>query len=143
VKHIVLATDGSTPSLQTIPVVLEYMRLWPDCRMTAVYVSSLEPAYYPSVPGVMTIPNPETGNEEAAKIKADVVDSNFRDMLERVDFVHSYGHAATVICDVAQQRGADLIVVGSHGRGSMDRLLLGSVSHGVLNRAKVSVLVVR
>ncbi|MCY0874820.1 MAG: universal stress protein [Firmicutes bacterium] len=142
-KHIVLATDGSEPSQQTIPTVLEYLRLWPACRLTVVYVSQMENVYFGSVPGVPAVPEPDIATHEAARIKADVVDAKFRDVRDRVEFVHLYGHPATIICDVAQQRGADLIVVGSHGRGSIDRLLLGSVSHGVLNRAKMSVLVAR
>lgn len=37
----------------------------------------------------------------------------------------------------------DLIVVGSHGRGSFDRALLGRVAHDVLNRSEFPVLIVR
>lgn len=43
----------------------------------------------------------------------------------------------------AAEWGADLIVVGSHGRGAMDRLLIGSTSEGVATHAACSVLVVR
>jgi nucleotide-binding universal stress UspA family protein len=43
----------------------------------------------------------------------------------------------------AQQRGADLIVVGSHGQGALSRLVLGSVSQGVLHHATCSVRIAR
>lgn len=47
------------------------------------------------------------------------------------------------IVDEAANWGADLIVVGSHGRGFWERQFLGSISTDVLNHAKCSVLVVR
>lgn len=51
------------------------------------------------------------------------------------------GDPVTTVCDVGN--GYDLILVGSHGRTGLDRFLLGSVSHGIVHRAGVSVLVVR
>lgn len=51
------------------------------------------------------------------------------------------GEPVTTVCDVGS--GYDLIVVGSHGRTGLDRFLLGSVSHGIVHRAAISVLVVR
>jgi len=48
-----------------------------------------------------------------------------------------------VILDEAQTWGADLIVVGSHGYGALERFLLGSVSQSVVAHAKCSVEVVR
>jgi nucleotide-binding universal stress UspA family protein len=53
------------------------------------------------------------------------------------------GDPQHIICDVAKQEAVDLIVVGSHGKGRMERLLLGSVSNYVLNHAHCPVLVVR
>ena len=47
------------------------------------------------------------------------------------------------IVDEAQEWGADLIVIGSHGYGFWHRALLGSVSTGVVHHAPCSVLVVR
>jgi len=44
--------------------------------------------------------------------------------------------------EVARKVEADLLVVGSHGKGPMKRLFLGSVSEGVLRRAPCPVLVV-
>lgn len=52
------------------------------------------------------------------------------------------GRPADVIVDVAEQVDADLIVVGSRGLGSVQRLLLGSVSIEVVQRAHRPVTVV-
>jgi len=53
------------------------------------------------------------------------------------------GSPAEAICDVAKDVGADVIVVGSHGRGFVQRVLLGSVSEHVVRHAPCPVLVVR
>ena len=47
------------------------------------------------------------------------------------------------IAACAETQGADLIVVGSHGRTGLDRILVGSVSERVIGRARCPVLVVR
>ena len=53
------------------------------------------------------------------------------------------GSPKEVILDEAETFGADLIVVGSHGYGALDRFLLGSVSQAVTLHAKCSVQIVR
>jgi nucleotide-binding universal stress UspA family protein len=53
------------------------------------------------------------------------------------------GHPALCLIEQAESWLADLIVVGSHGMGPIDRFLLGSVSEHVLRHAPCSVLVVR
>ncbi len=53
------------------------------------------------------------------------------------------GPAAQTIVERAEDWEADLIIVGSHGRGFWDRALLGSVSDRVLNHAHCSVMIVR
>jgi nucleotide-binding universal stress UspA family protein len=53
------------------------------------------------------------------------------------------GAADAVIADAAKDRHADLIVMGSHGRTGLDRLLVGSVSERVIGRATCPVMVVR
>ena len=52
------------------------------------------------------------------------------------------GPAVEGILNVARTRGADEIVVGSHGRGRIARAALGSVSHELLHRAEVPVVVI-
>ena len=52
------------------------------------------------------------------------------------------GHAGDAIVAYAEQVGADAIVVGARGLSTVKSLLLGSVSHGVVQHAHVPVLVV-
>ena len=53
------------------------------------------------------------------------------------------GSPKHVILEEAKTFGADLIVVGSHGYGAINRFLLGSVSHAIVLHAKCSVEIVR
>ncbi|MGH1463138.1 MAG: universal stress protein [Neptuniibacter sp.] len=52
------------------------------------------------------------------------------------------GHTETEIHRVAQEKGIDLIIIGSHGRHGLS-LLLGSTANGVLHGANCDVLAVR
>ncbi len=53
------------------------------------------------------------------------------------------GDAGPMLVWVAEQEGFDAIVVGSHGKGRLKRLVLGSVSEHVVHHAPCPVLVVR
>ena len=53
------------------------------------------------------------------------------------------GRPAQFIVDAAKEFEADMIIVGSHGRGFWGKLTLGSVSDAVVHHAPCSVLVVR
>lgn len=53
------------------------------------------------------------------------------------------GHPGTVIAQWADERGIDLIVMGSHGRTAVKNLVFGSVTQAVLASTRVPVLVLR
>jgi nucleotide-binding universal stress UspA family protein len=53
------------------------------------------------------------------------------------------GEPVAAILRLADEQGVDLIVMGSHGRGGIGRLLVGSTTEGVLRRSNVPVLVLR
>ena len=53
------------------------------------------------------------------------------------------GHPAETIVRVAQERAADLIVMGTHGRTGLQHVLLGSVAEKVVRLAPCPVLTVR
>jgi nucleotide-binding universal stress UspA family protein len=54
-----------------------------------------------------------------------------------------FGHAAREIVTEAQERGADVIVMGSRGRSDLAGLVLGSTAHKVIHLADRQVMVVR
>ena len=56
--------------------------------------------------------------------------------------VTGVGHAAKSIAELAEERGAELIVVGTRELGFFERMLGTSVSEGVLHRAHCDVLIV-
>ncbi len=53
------------------------------------------------------------------------------------------GDPGQISCDRAEELGAELIVVGSHGRTGLTRMLLGSVAERVVRLAHCQVLVVK
>jgi nucleotide-binding universal stress UspA family protein len=53
------------------------------------------------------------------------------------------GQAALLIADTAANRGVDLVVMGTHGRGGFAHLMLGSVAERVVRTAPCPVLTVR
>jgi nucleotide-binding universal stress UspA family protein len=60
----------------------------------------------------------------------------------RVETVVLTGRPASALVQFAERVGADLIAAGSHGHGRLERLLLGSVSTGIVRNANCAVLVV-
>ncbi|HET8754838.1 MAG TPA: universal stress protein [Solirubrobacteraceae bacterium] len=78
------------------------------------------------------------------------VDATLREASEHVEAagvtVNTYareGDPADAILDVAEERGADLIVVGNKGMTGAKRFLLGSVPNKVSHHAPCSVLIIR
>lgn len=52
-------------------------------------------------------------------------------------------HSSDVIAEAIRESGADLLVVGSHGRRGVRRLLLGSVAENLVRKVNISILIVR
>jgi len=71
--------------------------------------------------------------------------SNWRSPDPKVNVEHHLkeGDPATEIIRLAQETKCDLIVMGTHGRTGLSRLLLGSVAEQVLRKAPCSVLTVK
>lgn len=81
----------------------------------------------------------ESFAEDAAKIIREHFPNAELDLTTQV----STGAPEQVVVETAKDWNADLIVVGSHGRGFWERMLLGSTTDALVHHAPCSVLVVR
>lgn len=138
-KRIVIATDGSPAALEAVRFGLE---LAEEQGAEAVFVHAvpvLEPSVqsfgYPAVAPHRIDAADRAPVEEAAALAAE------HGVPARTEVVA--GNPADEIVAYADTVDADLIVVGSRGRGAVASTLLGSVSRGVMHEARRPVLVVR
>ena len=142
---ILLAVDDSKFSQAALRLLLtQYQPRKTRVRVLHV-VEPLETPYYPE----LTIPYPtslediskkrlKSGRDLATRVTAKLHASGFA-----VDNSVLVGHPRPAIIDVASKWHAELIIVGSHGRRGLERLLLGSVADYVAHHASCSVLIVR
>jgi nucleotide-binding universal stress UspA family protein/uncharacterized membrane protein YfcA len=126
-KRILLATDGSRHSDMAAVVAGELAR---KCSLPVSVVSVLRPQF-------------DEARRAEGRAAAERVTAALQREGIRVDSVVLEGEPADQITDFAASRGADLIVVGSHGRTGFGRLLLGSVSEKVIGRTACPVMVVK
>ncbi|MBE0511039.1 MAG: universal stress protein [Chromatiales bacterium] len=91
---------------------------------------------------IVAVATDEAGIAEARHL-AERIRVRMQDAPQPVELVVRVGEPDEVILTVTSDRQADMIVMGSHGRTGLDRLLLGSVSSKVIGQAVCPVLVVR
>ena len=80
---------------------------------------------------------------DAEQYLADVRDATRRAGVADVDVSVWYGPPAQAIVEAAHYRKADLIVMSSHGRSGLGRLVLGSVAETILRATAVPILLIR
>jgi len=78
----------------------------------------------------------EEAAEKLEKMKGELSKAEVKTVVE-------YGSPVKKIIEVTEKEGISLIVMGSHGRGRFEELLLGSVSEGVIRFSKVPVFIVK
>jgi nucleotide-binding universal stress UspA family protein len=94
--------------------------------------------------GVMTAPPPPPPSpEERQSVQERLNRIKPMDPAISIEHVLVDGDPATAILQEAQERQAELIVIGSHGRTGLGRLLMGSVAEQVVRKARCPVLTVK
>jgi nucleotide-binding universal stress UspA family protein len=144
-KHILLGTDGSAASEHAATLAVGLARIH-QAKLTALYV--VDP--YPYLGIGETNPMGFQAYMAAAQQHAAQAHAKVEALCKRAEppvelevrLVEDVT-AMRGIVDMAQETHADLVVVGSHGRTGISRLMLGSVAAQVVAHSPVPVLVAR
>jgi nucleotide-binding universal stress UspA family protein len=140
-KPIVLATDGSPSATEATLNAIKLARTL-ETRLVIVAVEHVAvPAYgyYGYAELVAELAKMEQAHVDDILTKSQAI---AEEAGVRCDVVHATGMVAQAICTVARVHGAQMIVIGAHGWGSIARLWHGSVSTEVVHEAPCPVLVV-
>jgi nucleotide-binding universal stress UspA family protein len=140
IKKILCAIDRSPSSLQAFAYALALAR-WQKARLSLLEVVEEAPP-----PGVTRAPKSDSvPNETRAALERDLrrVLTARRASDVKVEILMRKGKVVHEILAQAKASRSDLLVIGSHGRGGVQRLVLGSVAEKVLRLATSPVLTVR
>ncbi|MHB1922655.1 MAG: universal stress protein [Chitinophagaceae bacterium] len=138
-KKILLAVNDSSYSQLPAKIAFELSRSL-GAKMAIVSVIDFR----------LVVGNAETGvmpNDAIQVLKKDA-EMTINQILEkfggqeRVEIFSPEGKPTTEILDTAKKWGADLIVLGTHGRSGIMQLLAGSISTYIKHHAKIPVLIV-
>ena len=144
-KHILLATDGSAASEHAAMMAVGLARTQ-GAKLTALYV--VDPYPYLGIGDT----NPMGFNAYMSAARGHAAHAHARVAAlcgkggEPVDLqlrLVEDGTAVAGILKTASDEGADLVIVGSHGRTGLSRLMLGSIAGKVVAESPVPVLVAR
>jgi nucleotide-binding universal stress UspA family protein len=135
-KHILVAIDGSIHSQQALPTAIDMAKKF-DSEILVLHVSEHDrgraAVFSLETPAEATIMVGDAVN--AARQAGVKVRGQLRDV--------AAGHVAKAIVEAAEANGMDLIVMGSRGLSDVQGLMLGSVTHKVVQTSDIPVLITR
>jgi len=143
-KHILIATDGSELATKAVTQGLALAKAL-GAKATAVTVT--EP-WVTMVTGDMAVAFPVEDYEASCAANAKKILGEVSEMAKKSDATCATLHIADRfpgegIIEAAKSSGCDLIVMASHGRRGVARLLLGSQANWVVTHSTVPVLICR
>ncbi|APX97392.1 universal stress protein [Natronorubrum daqingense] len=136
---VLVAYDGSEPAQKAVKQAFDEHG---DEELVLLRVVELADGYTEaSIKAVQDVlgDRRESAAEELRADLPDLVDTESVDFRTEV----ATGNPAREIVSAAEEYDVDQIVIGSHGRSGVSRVLLGSVAESVVRRSPVSVTVVR
>jgi nucleotide-binding universal stress UspA family protein len=135
-QRILFATDFSPAS----DAALKYAQALARDTGAVLSIVHVEEIPTPYAGGEMLLPQPDFPNPEIRKMLEAVVPSD-----KTIKYEHHLvlGTAAEDIVRIASEQNANLIVIGTHGRTGLKRVLMGSVAEAVMRRATCPVLTVK
>ncbi len=144
---VLLTTDGSDLALAAMARGVELLGKGHTYLALAVVPPAFVPAAAVSpMDSHPTVIDPELEERIEAEDRAESTQelAELNKVLEvDAEPIVATGDPGSTICAVAAERQVDVVVLGSHGHGWLQRVLIGSVSNHVLQHAPCPVLVMR
>ncbi|MBP2000891.1 nucleotide-binding universal stress UspA family protein [Paenibacillus shirakamiensis] len=141
-QKILLAYDGSDSSNKALAKAAELVKLSPESELIILHVYDFPRFYiaegFAPVPDSVNMEFVELANRTTDEAKRRLDEMGVSGKVELAQ-----GAAAEVILENAESQGADVIVVGTRGHGGIREFVLGSVSHNIVQHARIPVLVVK
>lgn len=138
INHILVPTDFSGPAREATDYALELVRVF-DASITLFHVIEDPVVYIPALGGYAPQPR-ELEDFSDVALGEWVVATDAPEITIHREWKH--GHPVSAILEFATEHGCDLIVMGTHGRGMVGHMLIGSVAERVVRRAGCPVLTV-
>jgi nucleotide-binding universal stress UspA family protein len=142
-KPVVIAYDGSDHAKQAIEQAAAELRMPRKAVVVAAY-QPLEALPFWGRPAAI-VPDDliEEAGKEAAKTAAEGAELANSAGFDASSMAHEADSAWRAILDAANQAGAGIVVLGSHGRGTVGSAVLGSVATAVAHHAHLPVMICR
>lgn len=143
-QKILVATDFSDASEAALTYGRQLARTF-DASLTVLHVVENTAARGYGADGFVFVdPAVQRDVEAGAQKQLDaLLSAEDRDILKAQTALRVSNSTALAIADFAKEANVDLIVIGTHGRGAMAHLLMGSVAERVVRTAPCPVLTVR
>ncbi|HVC32866.1 MAG TPA: universal stress protein [Chloroflexota bacterium] len=143
-QRILVGIDGSTVSRHALQTAVQLAKAL-NSRVRIVHVIDLGPLYEAAASGVDVSDVERTMVQDGRNLLAQAQDvARQGSVTSETALLPIYGtRIIDTIVDDAKQWTADLIVLGTHGRHGLGRLILGSVAEGVARSSPIPVLLVR
>jgi nucleotide-binding universal stress UspA family protein len=139
-RRVLIPLDGSEPSERALDHALETA---PDAEVTLLTVIDPSSGFGAGAgtPGAAEVWYESQKEQTESRLEEASETIETRGMVSKT--VVETGRPAATIVEYAENHDIDQIIMGSHGRKGVSRLLLGSVAESVVRRAPVPVTVVR
>ena len=142
-RNVLIPVDGSPCALRSVSLVISKLAHYHSPQNTAVHLVNVQPP----------LPNDVSrfvNHEQIAEFHRDESEKAMHEAKALLDAAgikyccHArVGHVADEITQLAEHLGCDQIVMGTHGRGALGDMLMGSITLKVLHLANTPVLLVK